>query len=34
VEAMRAFNEIIAKETALQSIIVPLGDGLWVAVKL
>ncbi|MGD0309346.1 MAG: O-methyltransferase [Acidobacteriota bacterium] len=33
-EAMRTFNEIIANETALQSIIVPLGDGLWVAVKL
>jgi predicted O-methyltransferase YrrM len=31
--AMRAFNEIVAKETALQSIIVPLGDGLWVGLK-
>ncbi len=34
VEAMRAFNEIIAREKALQSIIIPIGDGLWVAVKL
>jgi predicted O-methyltransferase YrrM len=32
--AMRAFNEIMAKETALQSIIVPIGDGLWVGLKL
>jgi predicted O-methyltransferase YrrM len=31
---MRAFNEIMAKETALQSIIVPVGDGLWVGMKL
>jgi caffeoyl-CoA O-methyltransferase len=34
VEAIRAFNEIIAKESALQSIIVPIGDGLWVGLKL
>jgi len=32
--AMRAFNEIMARETALQSIIVPIGDGLWVGLKL
>jgi len=32
--AMRSFNEIIAKEAALKSIIVPLGDGLWCALKL
>jgi predicted O-methyltransferase YrrM len=32
--AMRAFNEIMAKETALQSIIVPIGDGLWIGMKL
>lgn len=31
--AMKAFNEVIAKERALQSIIVPLGDGIWVGVK-
>ncbi len=31
--AIRRFNEIIAKETSLQSIIVPLGDGLWVGQK-
>jgi len=31
--AIRAFNEIIAKEASLQSIIVPLGDGLWVGQK-
>jgi predicted O-methyltransferase YrrM len=31
---MRAFNETIARETSLQSIIVPLGDGLWVGLRL
>lgn len=31
--AMKAFNEVIAKETALQSVIVPLGDGIWVGVR-
>ena len=31
--AIRAFNEIVAKEASLQSIIVPLGDGLWVGQK-
>ena len=30
---VRAFNDRIAKEPALQSVIVPLGDGLWVGVK-
>jgi predicted O-methyltransferase YrrM len=34
VKAMRAFNEIMAKEAALQSIIVPIGDGLWVGLKI
>jgi predicted O-methyltransferase YrrM len=34
VSSMRAFNEIIAKEAALQSIIVPIGDGLWFGLKL
>jgi predicted O-methyltransferase YrrM len=31
--AMRDFNEIMAKEAALRSIIIPIGDGLWVGVK-
>ncbi len=31
---MRAFNEIMAKEDSLHSIIVPIGDGLWIGVKL
>jgi len=34
VPAVRAFNDLIAHEARLRSIIVPLGDGLWVAVKL
>jgi predicted O-methyltransferase YrrM len=34
VEAMRAFNEIMAQDRSQQSIIIPIGDGLWVAVKL
>jgi caffeoyl-CoA O-methyltransferase len=33
VSAVRAFNEQMAQETALQSVIVPLGDGCWVGVK-
>ncbi len=33
IEAIRAFNDIMAKEAALQSIIVPIGDGLWFGVK-
>ena len=33
VGAVRAFNDLMAKVTALQSVIVPLGDGLWVGVK-
>lgn len=32
VPAMRAFNEVMAKERRLQSVIVPIGDGLWVGV--
>lgn len=32
VPAMRAFNEVMAKENRLQSVIVPIGDGLWVGV--
>ena len=31
---MREFNEVMARENSLQSIIVPLGDGLWVGMKL
>jgi predicted O-methyltransferase YrrM len=30
---MRAFNDLMAKEAGLQGIIVPVGDGLWVALK-
>ena len=33
VEAVRAFNDRMAKETRVQGVIVPIGDGLWVAVK-
>lgn len=33
VGAMRAFNEHMAKVEALSSIIVPVGDGLWVGVR-
>jgi predicted O-methyltransferase YrrM len=32
--AMREFNDIMSKETSLQSIIVPVGDGLWFGLKL
>ncbi|HKQ48895.1 MAG TPA: O-methyltransferase [Phycisphaerae bacterium] len=31
--AVRAFNEVMARENRLVSVIVPLGDGLWVGVK-
>ncbi len=33
VPAVRVFNEMMAKEPRLHSIIVPVGDGLWVGVK-
>ena len=33
VAAVREFNEILARETRVQAVIVPLGDGLWVGVK-
>jgi len=33
VAAMRAFNELVTHMTGLRSVIVPLGDGLWVGVK-
>jgi caffeoyl-CoA O-methyltransferase len=32
--AMRAFNDIVAKEPGLRHIIVPIGDGLWVGLKI
>jgi len=31
--AVKAFNEVIAASDAVHAIIVPIGDGLWVAVK-
>ncbi len=31
--AMSDFNEMLSREPTLRSIIIPLGDGLWVAVK-
>jgi predicted O-methyltransferase YrrM len=31
--AVKAFNETMARETRVQSVIVPLGDGVWVGVK-
>jgi caffeoyl-CoA O-methyltransferase len=31
---MRAFNDLMAKERTLQSIIVPFGDGVWLGLKL
>lgn len=34
VPAVREFNEYMAQQTGLQSIIVPIGDGCWVGVKL
>ncbi|MFQ5601040.1 MAG: O-methyltransferase [Candidatus Krumholzibacteriia bacterium] len=34
VPAVREFNEHMAKQSSLQSIIVPVGDGCWVGVKL
>ena len=34
VGAVRAFNDVMAREERLQSVIVPIGDGVWVGVKL
>lgn len=31
--AIQRFNELMAKESRLESVIVPLGDGVWVGVK-
>jgi predicted O-methyltransferase YrrM len=33
VAAVRAFNEVMAREPRVQAVIVPIGDGLWVGVK-
>jgi len=33
VKAIRAFNQMMAKEASIQSIIVPVGDGLWFGIK-
>lgn len=33
VGAVRAFNDLMASQTGLQGVLVPIGDGLWVAVK-
>jgi len=33
VAAVRRFNDVMAAEGRLQSVIVPIGDGLWVGVK-
>ena len=33
VAAVRAFNDLMARETRVQGVIVPIGDGLWVAVR-
>ena len=33
VQAVRAFNDLMAKTRELQSVIVPIGDGLWVGVR-
>lgn len=33
VEAIRRFNDLIAGDSRLQSVIVPLGDGCWLAVR-
>jgi predicted O-methyltransferase YrrM len=33
VPAVRAFNDLMAARAELQSVIVPIGDGLWVGVK-
>ena len=34
VPAVRAFNERLASDAGFQSVIVPLGDGLWVGVRV
>ena len=32
--AVRAFNEVMAQEKRVHGVIVPIGDGLWVGVRL
>jgi predicted O-methyltransferase YrrM len=34
VEAVRAFNDRMARESRVHAVIVPIGDGLWVGVRL
>jgi len=34
VRHVRAFNDLLARESRLQGVIVPLGDGCWVAVRV
>src|SRR4029450_8658170 len=34
VPAVRAFNELMARSSAFEGVIVPLGDGLWVGRRL
>jgi predicted O-methyltransferase YrrM len=34
VGAVRAFNDLMAREKRVHAVIVPIGDGLWVGVKL
>ena len=33
-EAVKAFNEVMAADTRLASVIVPMGDGMWAGVKI
>ncbi len=33
VQSIRDFNDLMARQEGLQSVIVPLGDGVWVGVK-
>jgi predicted O-methyltransferase YrrM len=33
VASVRAFNDLMARESRVQGVIVPIGDGLWVAVR-
>jgi hypothetical protein len=31
--AVKAFNDVLAKDRSFRSVIVPIGDGLWVGVR-
>jgi len=33
VEAVRSFNEVMARAPGFHSVIVPIGDGLWVGAR-